>query len=412
MNNEIKIERISISLVMTVLVASLGYFVDVFDLIIFSIVRKQSLVDLGITGTDSLSVGLHLLNWQLAGVLVGGILWGIYGDKRGRLAVLFGSIICYSVANIANAFVHGETAYAICRVLAGLGLAGELGAGVTLVTEVLHKSGYRIIGTMLIAVVGLLGAVAAAIISTHMHWRNVFLTGGIMGLVLLLLRMGVQESRLFMDIHRQGVKKGDIIHLFSEKRRAFKYFSCILADAHMYFVVGILLTGSPEIAAALGVQPVPSAGMVIGTAYLAMSFGDLASGYLSYKLKSRKKPLWVFHVMALVAIVVFLYVPSPTQMGFLAKALFLGFSVGSWAVINANAAEQFGTNLRALAATTVPNAIRALLIPMSFVLDILKPHFGIIHTAALIGGVTITCALFFLYRLEETSGKNLDYIET
>ena len=377
--------RSKFAIYLTICVAALGYFVDVFDLIVFSIVRKASLDDLGIAGPDSLTVGLTLLNCQLVGVVIGGVLWGIFGDKRGRLAVLFGSILVYSIANLANAFVHTKEAYEICRLFAGLGLAGELGAGVTLVTELLNKTGKRGYGTMVIAGFGLLGAVFAAWISTHMHWRNVFVTGGIMGLILFVMRLGVQESKLYMDIRHAPIRKGDLVHFFSSWKRTWKYIKCVFVDTHMYFVVGILLTGSPEIGTALGVTPLPTAGLVIGTAYFAMALGDVASSLLSQYLKSRKKAMLVFHLLAFAAIVTFLYVPSVTLNGFLAKAFFLGFSVGSWAVVNVTAAEQFGTNLRALATTTVPNLIRALLIPISFIFNTLKPQYNIIDRARLSG---------------------------
>ena len=409
MNTDNNYSRISINF--TILVAALGYFVDVFDLIIFSIVRNESLHDLGIESSDSLVIGLKLLNFQLVGVVIGGFIWGIVGDKRGRLAVLFGSIILYSVANLANAFVHTEEAYIICRLLAGLGLAGELGAGVVLVTELLNKGGKRGYGTMLIAGIGLLGAVFAAWISTQMHWRNVFLVGGMMGLILLIMRLGVQQSKLYLDIRHAPIRKGDIIHLFSSWKRSGKYFKCIFVDTHMYFVVGILLTGSPEIAKALNVTPLPSAGLVIGIAYFAMSIGDFASGWLSQQIKSRKKALFIFHIMSLIAITIFLYVPSPTKDIFLAKASFLGFSIGSWAIINVNAAEQFGTNLRALAATTIPNLIRALLIPISYIFNILIPHYGIINSAAVIGICAVFISLFTLKFMEETFDKEMQDIE-
>lgn len=399
------------SVCFTVSVAALGYFVDVFDLIIFSIVRKSSLDDLGVIGSDSLTIGLGLFNFQLAGVLIGGVLWGIFGDKRGRLAVLFGSICMYSVANLANAFVHTKEQYEICRFAAGLGLAGELGAGVTLVTELLNKTGKRGYGTMIIAGFGLLGAVFAAWISSVFHWRNVYIIGGLMGLVLLVLRLGVQESKLFLDIQHAPIRKGDLVHLFSSWERASRYLKCILVDAHMYFVIGILLTGSPEIAKALGVTPAPTAGLVIGTAYFSMALGDLMSGWLSQRLKSRRKALFIFHSLSLIAILIFLYTPSPTQFSFLAKALFLGFSIGSWAVVNVNVAEQFGTNIRALAATTVPNMIRALLIPMSFVFDALKLHYNIINSAAVIGVCAVLCSLITLKWTKETFAKEIEIIE-
>ena len=400
----------TLPVIATVFVASLGYFVDVYDLIIFSVVRKDSLSDLHIAGADSLKVGLMLLNVQLLGVMIGGILWGVLGDRRGRLWVLFGSIVIYSVANIANAFVYTQEAYLVCRFCAGFGLAGELGAAVTLVTEILNKGGKRGYGTMCIAGIGLLGAVFASYMGRRMGWRNIFLTGGCMGLILLVLRLGIHESKLYLEVRSSKTRRGDI-RLFFEPDRALRYLRCILVDTHMYFVVGILLTGSPELGNALGVHPLPTAGVTIGAAYGAMAVADFVSSMLSQWWKSRRAALAVFHCLALVAILVFLYVPAHSYDGFIAKAMFLGFSVGSWAVVNVVVAEKFGTNIRALAAITVPNLIRGLLLPISYVFGLLVPVAGLINAAALVGVVCVLISLGSLWTLKETYHKDMDWIE-
>ena len=164
---------------LAVLVAALGYFVDIYDLILFGAVRGPSLQALGFSPADVQDKGILLLQLQMGGMLVGGILWGIIGDRRGRLSVLFGSIILYSIANLVNGTVDTLTGYAICRVIAGIGLAGELGAGITLVSELMDKE-RRGLGTTIVAATGILGGVVAGIVGgavpgiPAVDWRTAY----------------------------------------------------------------------------------------------------------------------------------------------------------------------------------------------------------------------------------------------
>src|SRR6187402_2881858 len=192
-----------------VIVAALGYFVDIYDLLLFGIVRKASLTDLGIIGDANRDAGEFLISMQMYGMLLGGIFWGILGDKKGRLSVLFGSIITYSIANIANGMVHSVEAYAFWRLIAGVGLAGELGAGITLVAETLpkNKRGY---GTMIVASVGLTGAVVANLVyQIFGDWRLCYYAGGVLGLLLLFLRVSVRESGLYKQVVSQDEARGN-----------------------------------------------------------------------------------------------------------------------------------------------------------------------------------------------------------
>ncbi len=398
------------ALALLIIVSALGYFVDAFDLLIFSVVRKASLAELGVSAADSLPVGLSLLNWQMAGLLIGGVLFGMIGDRRGRLTVLFGSILLYSVANLFNGFVHSIPMYKALRFCAGLGLAGELGAGVALVSEVMSAKN-RGIGTMIVATCGLLGAVIASVVGTQMQWRTAFIVGGSMGLVLLILRIGVAESGLYRKMALQEVSRGNFFALFTKADRLKRYLLCIAVGLPTYFVVGLLVTGAPEFGKTLGLSETPVAGTAVLLCYLAMSVGDVVCSLLSQKLKSRRVPLFLFNAMCLIGICLYLFVPPTTLQGFYFRCALMGFGCGFWALVATNAAEQFGTNLRATVATSVPNFIRGALIPITFLFQQLKPSVGLINAAAIVGIACALCGMASAFASRETFGKDLDYSE-
>ncbi len=392
-----------------VIVAALGYFVDIYDLILFSIVRISSLKSLGVTGDALLSDGVMLLNMQMAGMLIGGILWGILGDKRGRISVLFGSIIMYSVANILNGFVMDVQQYAVLRVIAGIGLAGELGAGITLVSEVMSKES-RGYGTTIVASVGILGAVVAAFVADIFDWRTAYFVGGGLGLLLLFLRIGVYESGMFKNIKKDEIGRGQFQHLFTNWARFKKYVKCILIGAPLWFVVGVLITFSDAFAKALGVEGIAPAKSVMFT-YIGLAFGDLLSGYLSQYFKSRKKIIFAFILATNILIVIYLFFNNFGSFYFYSICLLLGVSCGYWAVFVTNASEQFGTNLRATVTTTVPNFVRGAVVPLTLLFQYLKGPTGIIFSAAIVAGIALLLAYISASKLEETYGKDLDYIE-
>ena len=403
-------ETISKGAIVLIAVSALGYFVDVYDLIIFSVVRKASLAGLGVPEADLLSVGLFLLNLQIAGVLLGGFLWGVLGDKLGRLSVLFGSIILYSLANILNAYVNTLWQYEVLRFVAGVGLAGELGAGVTIVSEVL-PSRLRGYGTMLIASVGLLGAVVASECGIHFAWRTTYLIGGIMGFALLILRIGVAESPLFKQIVQARVQRGSLRMLLTSADRLRRYFLCILAGLPLYFVIGILITASPEVGKSLGLPQAPVAAVAVMVAYIAMSIGDVVCSSLSQLLRSRRKAIITFHLFTAVSIGLYLFLRPDDLHAFYWRCAFLGFGIGFWALVVTNAAEQFGTNLRATVTTTVPNLIRGMLIPITWLFDLLKKSYGIVESSAIIGYGCVAIAIIACLLMTETFGKDLDFTE-
>lgn len=392
-----------------VIVAALGYFVDIYDLILFSIVRISSLKSLGVTGDSLLSDGVMLLNMQMAGMLLGGILWGILGDKRGRISVLFGSIILYSVANLLNGMVTDVTQYAILRVIAGIGLAGELGAGITLVSEVMSKES-RGYGTTIVASVGILGAVVAALVADMFEWRTAYYVGGGLGLLLLFLRIGVYESGMFKNIRNEEIGKGQFQHLFTNWDRFTKYVKCIFIGAPLWFVVGILITFSDAFGKALGVEGIVP-GKSVMFCYIGLAMGDLLSGYLSQYFKSRKKIIIAFIIATNLLIIVYLFLNHFGTFYFYSVCVALGLSCGYWAVFVTNASEQFGTNLRATVTTTVPNFIRGTVVPLTLLFQYLKSPVGIIYSAAIVAGISLVLAYISAVRLEETYGKDLDYIE-
>ncbi len=393
-----------------ILVAALGYFVDIYDLILFSIVRVKSLKAIGVAENELLSQGVLLLNMQMAGMLLGGILWGILGDKKGRLSVLFGSILLYSVANILNGLVHSVGAYAVLRFIAGIGLAGELGAGITLVSEIIPKE-IRGYGTMIVATIGILGAIVAALVGDLFDWRTAYFVGGVMGILLLILRMSVHESQMFKALVGKALKQGSLLLIFKSKQHVLRYFSCILIGVPIWFVIGILITFSPEFGKALHINPLPDPGRAVMLTYIGLALGDLGSGVLSQLLGSRKKIVGGFLFLTGIFIAVYLLCPQPTLGFFYMNCLALGMATGYWAVFVTIATEQFGTNIRSTVTTTVPNFVRGSVVPMSFLFQLFKPGLGTIGSAGLVASLSIGLAFFALKFLEETHGKDLDYCE-
>jgi len=393
-----------------VIVAALGYFVDIYDLILFSIVRVPSLKSLGLSADELTNTGILLLDMQMLGMLIGGILWGVMGDKRGRLSVLFGSIFLYSAANIANGFIHSIPAYATWRFIAGIGLAGELGAGITLVAEILPKE-KRGIGTMIVAVVGLTGAVVAGFMADIFDWRTCYFIGGGLGMLLLALRIGVNESGMFKHAKKTESSRGEFLALFTNSKRLIRYLRCIFIGLTTWYVIGILVSFSPEFAKALGVVGEVKAGTSVMFAYTGIVFGDLVSGALSQVLKSRIKVMFIFLVLSIIAVITYLTANDVSALTLYFMCGFLGFASGFWIIFVTIAAEQFGTNIRATVTTTVPNFVRGALIPLTFAFQYFKGQTDIITSAVIVGIVTLSIAIFALYGLKETFHEDLDYNE-
>lgn len=393
-----------------ILVAALGYFVDIYDLLLFGIVRVPSLRGIGVKESDIKDIGLLLLNAQMAGMLIGGIFWGVLGDRRGRLSVLYGSIFVYSLANILNGMVTDVTTYSILRFIAGFGLAGELGAGITLVSEIMPKEtrGY---GTMIVASVGVCGAVVAALVADLFSWQISYFVGGGLGLMLLVFRISAYESGMFANIKKNEISRGDFFKLFTSKERFLKYINTILIGVPLWFIVGILVTLAPEFGKALNVVGEVSAGKAILFTYLGLAIGDMSSGLLSQIYKSRKKSVFVFLTLCLISITLFLYSDGASSQLFYLITMFMGFSAGYWAVFVTIASEQFGTNLRSTVTTTVPNFVRGSVVPISAFYKFLENHLGMKYGALTEGFIILLIAFIALSYLKETHGKDLDYIE-
>ena len=398
------------NVIAAVVLAALGYFVDIYDLILFSIVRVASLKGIGVADDQLLTQGLLLINMQMGGMLIGGILWGILGDKKGRLSVLFGSIAVYSVANIANGFVHSLPMYAALRFIAGVGLAGELGAGITLVSELLPKEtrGY---GTMIVASVGIVGGVVAGLVGNYFGWRAAYFVGGGLGLALLTLRVGVFESGLFDKVKNSEVKRGDFLMLFSSRERLWKYLCCILLGVPVWYVIGILATFAPEFGRALQMPAIPTGSTAVMCLYAGCSLGGLASGGISQYLRSRRKAAFMFVSATAALTVAYLNLTGLALAPFYTLCFGLGFATGYWAVFVTIASEQFGTNIRATVPTTVPNFVRGSLVAVSWAFAALKPGRGILGAAGIVGAACFGLAFLSMTGLRETFGKDLDYLE-
>jgi MFS family permease len=393
-----------------VMVAALGYMVDMYDLFLFSIVRVPSLKSIGVSGDNLLSDGIFLLNLQMAGLLIGGIVWGIIGDKKGRLSVLFGSILIYSLANIGNGFVTTLNQYAVLRFIAGFGLAGELGAGITLVAEILPKT-IRGFGTTLVATMGVLGAILAYFVSYLFEWQLSYFIGGGLGLMLLVLRISVFESGMFEKLKGKNIKRGNLAMLFGNKKRLIKYINSILIGLPIWFVVGILITFSPEFGKALGLPQPVDAGKAVMFAFAGQVAGDLLSGFLSQYFKSRKKVILSFILLSFSLVLVYLLAPVESLSTFYLICICLGVFNGYWTLFVTVAAELFGTNLRSTVATTVPNFVRGAVIPLTSLFILGKGQLGIIYSALAVGALAFAISLISLRFLEETFSKDLDYTE-
>ncbi|MBX7225917.1 MAG: MFS transporter [Chitinophagales bacterium] len=407
-----------------IIVAALGYFVDIYDLVLFNVVKKESLEALGFAGKQLELVGKDLFNWQMGGMLLGGILWGILGDKKGRITILFGSILLYSLANLANAFVTDIGMYKVLRFLAGLGLAGELGAGITLVSESMHKD-KRGIGTMIIVTFGALGAVVAQQVATKgqflnswLHtdfdkWQIAYIIGGILGLLLLVLRVGAFESGMFKKMQESSVAKGDLSLIFKNGKTFLKYLNCILIGLPIWCVIGVLINMSNVFGKEIGTDKEILVGTSVMYAYIGLSAGDLLSGLMSQLFKSRKKIMLVYQLALMVFVLLFLLRTNVTATYFYMMCFLLGLGAGYWALFVTNAAEQFGTNIRSTVANTVPNFVRGAVIPVTNFFMYLTVSKGIssISAALIVSAISFTLSIFATFFTEETFGKDLNYVE-
>lgn len=395
-----------------VLVAALGYFVDIYDLLLFSIIRVTSLKEMGLNDIQVRDSGEKIISYQMYGLLIGGIIWGILGDKKGRLSVLFGSIMVYSIANIANGFVHNVDQYAWVRFIAGLGLAGELGAGITLVSELTSKE-KRGLATSMVAGLGLTGAIFAYFIKQHFEWRTCFFIGGGLGICLLLLRITVFESGMYHQVKKLEVQRGNFFMLFSNGERLKRYILSILIGLPTWYVVGVLITFSKEFATAFNITGSIDAGKAVMYSYVGVSVGGILTGLLSQWLKSRKKTLQIFYAITVLFILLYFTTQqngTPQLMYWLCCGL--GFGTGFWAIFVTMGAEQFGTNLRATAATTIPNMVRGTLPLILILFQFLRTNSGSYITGAWITGTIImTISIIASFGIKETFNKDLNFLE-
>lgn len=397
-----------------VIVAALGYFVDIYDLLIFTIVKKSSMTGVGSTDASILADSTKVINWQMVGLLIGGIIWGILGDKKGRLSVLFGSIILYSLANFATGFIHTVDQYAWCRFIAGIGLAGELGAGITLVSELLPKN-KRGIGTSMVAGIGLSGAVVAYFIyQLTQDWRLCYFIGGGLGILLLFLRISVVESGMFKEIKTTNIRRGNFFMLINNRKRLKKYVLAILIGLPTWYVIGILVNQSDRFGKAMFGSTTIDSGRSIMFAYAAISLGDMFVGFVSQYFQSRKKALLLYYFLCTISLILFFSSYNHSDQSMYIICAMLGFSTGFWAIFITMGAEQFGTNLRATAATTIPNMVRGALplINLMF-LNLFQKTWGwtLINSGIVTAFVVMSITMVAFYFTEETYHKDLNYVE-
>ena len=402
---------VRLTVVLAIAVAALGYFVDVFDILLFSVVRVASLRDLGVPAGEQLGTGLTLLSIQNAGLMIGGILFGIYGDRAGRRSVLFGSILLYSVANLANALVQSVPAYAALRFVAGLGLAGELGAGVTLVSEMMptRMRGY---GTAIIASVGLAGGLVAPWVGTSLPWRTAYVVGGVAGLTLLGLRLAVHESPLFRNLAKSSVPRGNLMMLLGSRDRLWRYLRAFLSGLPIWYAIGILVSLAPEVGKGLGLTAPVTVGPALFNMYLGFVIGDISSGLLSQAFRSRRWVMLLYLCILGATVWTLLGWSGLSARSFYWLCIPLGFGSGYWVLFVTTAAEQFGTNLRATVATSISNLVRGTIIPIAAVFHALAPSLGIRGSAGVVGAVCVVVAMAAVLATPETFDRDLDYVET
>jgi MFS family permease len=394
-----------------VIIAALGYFVDIYDLILFNVVKEASLNAIGLYGDEFKNYEIAMFNWQMFGMLLGGLIWGILGDKKGRVSILFGSIILYSLANIANGLVTNVEQYIVCRLIAGIGLAGELGAGITLVSETMHKD-KRGIGTMIIVSFGALGAVAAALVGHNFEWNTAYFIGGGLGLALLALRAGAFESGMYNNLKQEKhVSRGNFLMLFKNKNRALLYFQSILIGVPIWFMIGVLINLSPRFVTIEGVTSKQMVSEAVMYTYIGLSAGDVFSGLLSQYLKSRKKVIFLYLFMSVGLVAYFLNSVHPSLELFRFNCLLLGIGTGYWALFVQVASENFGTNIRSTVTNTVPNFVRGSVVPITLAFKHLAEKGDAQNAAIIVGGTCLAIAMVSLYFMKETFSKDLNYHE-
>ena len=407
-------EKLRILFSFPVIIAALGYFVDIYDLLLFGIVRIPSLESMGL---DADKVGTMILNYQMIGLVLGGIIWGVYGDKKGRLSVLFGSIIVYSLANIACGFLpqmnfaDKGTIYAVLRFIAGIGLAGELGAGITLVSETLPKE-LRAIGTSIVAGFGVLGAVVAEFtVELAGSWTKAYIIGGLLGIALLVLRISVAESGIFKAVkENKAIKRGNFFSFFSNKVLFMKYMRCVFMGIPIWYCMGILVFMANQFAPEMGIASI-NPGKAIMWAYIATSISDFSSGWFSHVLKSRKKAILYMLLLTLVGVIIMLFSGKKTENMYYFYCFWIGFGSGFWAMLVTVAAEQFGTNLRSTATTSVPNMIRGSVPIMLIGFDYLKQTRSVIISAAIVGAIAFAMGIYATLTISETHNREMDFVE-
>ncbi|MDZ7360314.1 MAG: MFS transporter [candidate division KSB1 bacterium] len=395
----------------SVAVAALGYFVDLYDIVIFGVVRVASLTDIGLTGDALTSKGILLLNLQMIGMLIGGVGWGILGDKIGRRVALIATITMYSLANIANGLVNDLASYAILRFIAGVGLAGELGTGITLVAEILPKQ-YRGYGTTIISFLGLVGALTASYIGGSFDWRTAYFTGGGMGLVVLVGRLiSLRESEMFQAQKQTAHRRGDVMLILRSNKILLKYLAVTAIGVPIWYVSGIIVTFSPEFGQALNLARAITAAETLRWQAIGLAIGSGLSGIMSEVIKNRKKVIWGCFILMAILLAALLMTPQTDPAFFMILIFVIGLGQGYWTVFITMAAEQFGTNIRATVTTSVPNFVRAMVVPMTIVLNSIRHPLGLINSTMLIGGVVFALACLSLYAMKETYGRDIDFVE-
>ena len=432
---------------LSVLAAALGYFVDLFDIVIFGVVRVASLADLGLEGAQITEWGIRLINLQMLGMLIGGFAWGLIGDRYGRRFALLATIFVFSIANIANAFVDNTLQYAVLRLLAGFGLAGELGAGIALVTELLpeKRRGY---GTTIVSFLGLVGALTAAFVGSQFDWRTAYLVGGVMGLVVMALRfVGMAESALFEKQRDSGTSTARhavlmliaapliaalsallwgppwlawllgalaAVAALATSRRDFvmRFYAVAAVGVPIWYCSALFVNLGPEYGRVLaleGFDPRTFVATVLAWQATGLALGSALTGVASEWLRSRQAVLWACLGALLVLVALLMQTRSVASYAYVMFAI--GLFQGYWTAFITMSAEQFGTGVRATVASSIPNIVRAMTVPVTLSVSGLATGTSWVTATYAVGAIVFALALVALATLRETWGKDLDYVE-
>jgi MFS transporter, putative metabolite:H+ symporter len=381
-----------------------GYFIDIFDLVLFSTLRISSFEELKITDPTYWTV--VFFNLQMTGILVGGIFWGKMADIKGRSWSFMGTILVFSIANIINGLTSSLTVYGICRFIAGFGLAGEMGSGIALICEKVPDE-KRSLYLGFVSSLGCIGAVLSGWLGDIVYWRYLFIGSGFAGILLTLLRKNLLEPDLFRKTATLNIPRGQWKTLFQSPPDLIRFILLIFLGIPMWYIIGILWSFSTEMTSTIGLN-IFTSGQAILWGYVGVWMGDMLMPFVSQFLKSRIFTIQICLIMMLLGVIYLFQFQPHSLLSFQLTHIFLGFTIGYWAVYATLCGESFGTNIRALTSTSLPSLIRFSSIPMMIIYQYGRDENEL--NIALGMGLTVLCiSMITTYFIKDTFQKDIDF---